>query len=630
MVEKILAAHERLREDWPIAGTTGYEFLNRVHGLFLDPTGEAPLQRIYDRFVGDSVSFEETAYVSKRQVMDFELASELRVLASEYNRLTESSWLTRDYTLVGLRQALREVVACFPVYRTYVDANGASPQDRRDIEWAVTHARRRSVRADKSVFDFIQAALTTDLSSGPSPYSRSEVRRLAMKFQQYTGPVAAKGVEDTAFYRYNRLIANNEVGGEPTRFGTTVAAFHKITQDAGRRWPHAMLSTATHDTKRGEDARVRIDVLSEMPTEWGRRVRRWATLNHRRKVVVNNEPAPTANDEYLFYQALIGAWPVEFHGAEELEPTAVDHFRQRISTYMIKAVREAKTHSSWINPNGEYEDALLSLIARCLDISRPNPFLVDFRDFHGQIAVAGMLNSLSQAVVKLTSPGIPDIYQGCEMWDFSLVDPDNRRPVDFADREQRLARLADASQQQGGAIAAQLLECWPDGMIKLFVTWRLLSLRREHPLTFADASYNPIETAGERADHVCAFWRSDGTTQVLTVAPRLIRPLLATGEAWPLGERVWGDTSLLLPPSLAQQQWIDLFTGSALTVDGIRWGSRPDRDQRRACLVSRRGVGGANRKRLASGRCSLTPLRARVRSSRSSRAARVRGCSSVG
>ena len=320
VVEKILAAHEHLREDWPVAGTTGYEFLNRVHGLFLDPAAETSLQRIYERFVGSAMSFEEIAYISKRQVMDFELASELRVLASEYNRMTESSWLTRDYTLVGLRQALREVVAFFPVYRTYVDASGASPQDRRDIEWAIAHARRRSVRADKTVFDFVQAALTTDLSSGPSPYNRREVRRLAMKFQQFTGPVAAKGVEDTAFYRYNRLVSSNEVGGEPTRFGTTVSAFHKITQDAARRWPHAMLSTATHDTKRGEDARVRIDVLSEMPTEWGRRVRRWATLNHRRKVVLNDEPAPTANDEYLFYQALIGSWPVEFHDAAELDP----------------------------------------------------------------------------------------------------------------------------------------------------------------------------------------------------------------------------------------------------------------------------------------------------------------------
>ena len=248
--------------------------------------------------------------------MDFELASELRVLASDYNRLTESSWLTRDYTLVGLRQALREVVACFPGLSHLRRCRGSRPpHDRRDIDWAIARARRRSMRGDKSVFDFIQAALTTELSSGPSHYNRREVRRLAMKFQQYTGPVAAKGVEDTAFYRFNLLASNNEVGGEPSRFGLTVPAFHKATQDAARRWPNAMLATATHDTKRGEDARVRIDVLSEIPTDWGRRVRRWATLNHRRKVMVNDQPAPSANDEYLFYQALVGSWPAEFHDA---------------------------------------------------------------------------------------------------------------------------------------------------------------------------------------------------------------------------------------------------------------------------------------------------------------------------
>ena len=567
VVEKILAAHEHLREDWPVAGTTGYEFLNRVHGLFLDPAAETSLQRVYERFVGSALSFEEIAYVSKRQVMDFELASELRVLASEYNRMTESSWLTRDYTLVGLRQALREVVAFFPVYRTYVDASGASPQDRRDIEWAIAHARRRSVRADKTVFDFVQAALTTDLSSGPSPYNRREVRRLAMKFQQFTGPVAAKGVEDTAFYRYNRLVSSNEVGGEPTRFGTTVSAFHKITQDAARRWPHAMLSTATHDTKRGEDARVRIDVLSEMPTEWGRRVRRWATLNHRRKVVLNDEPAPTANDEYLFYQALIGSWPAEFHDAAELDPQAVEALRERVSAYMIKAVREAKTHSSWINPNSEYEDALLSLVGRCLDISRPNPFLVDFRDFHRPVAVAGVLNSLSQATLKLTAPGVPDIYRGCELWDFSLVDPDNRRAVDFAAHDRHLARLADAFQQQGGELAPELLKRWPNGTIKLFVIWRLLTFRRDHPSLFEQASYGPLDVAGLRADHICAFARGDGAARILTVAPRLTRRLLADGQAWPLGESSWADTKLMLPGD-GRDEWIELFTGRTIIAEG--------------------------------------------------------------
>lgn len=560
VVEKILAPHERLREDWPIAGTTGYEFLNRVHGLFLDPAGEAGLQRVYERFVGETLLFEEIAYVSRRQVMDFELASELRVLANEYNHLTETSWLTRDYTLVGLRQALREVAASFPVYRTYVDADGASADDRRHIDWAVAHARRRSLRADKSVFDFIQAALSTDLAGNAGRFSRREVRRLAMKFQQYTGPVAAKGVEDTAFYRYNRLISTNEVGGEPQRFGVTVAAFHKAMQDVARRWPYTMLATATHDTKRGEDARVRIDVLSEIPTEWGRRVRRWVMLNHRRKVMVNDQLAPSSNDEYVFYQALVGCWPSEFHAPGDLDPAAVEILTDRMRTYMIKAVREAKTHSSWINPNQEYEDALLSLIGRCLDVSRRNPFLDDFREFHRPVAVAGALNALVQAAIKLTAPGVPDIYQGCELWDFSLVDPDNRRPVDFEERMARLERLPEAFAQEGERLAPRLLRDWPDGTVKLFVFWRLLSLRRERPELFLRAPYVPLEVVGGRADNVCAFVRGNGAGRVLTVVPRLAAALLAPAGEWPVGA-VWGDTALALPASATGDLWEDVFTG---------------------------------------------------------------------
>lgn len=571
VVEKILAVHERLREDWPIAGTTGYEFLNRVHGLFVDPAGGPVLERFYERFSGNHIPFGEIAYISRRQVMDAELASELRVLANEYNHLTESSWLTRDYTLVGLRQALREVAACFPVYRTYVDATGASAEDRRHIDWAIAHARRRSLRGDKTVFDFIQAALSTDLSAGGAPISRREVRRLAMKFQQYSGPVAAKGVEDTAFYRYNQLISLNEVGGEPERFGITVSAFHKAMQDVVRRWPDTMLATATHDTKRGEDARVRIDTLSEVPAEWSRRVRRWATLNHRRKVLVNDEMAPSANDEYLFYQALVGCWPAEFHGDCDLDPTMVADLRDRMSAYMTKAVREAKTESSWINPNDDYENALLSLIGRCLDVSRSNPFLADFRAFHRTIAIPGAVSGLAQAAIKLTAPGVPDTYQGCELWDLSLVDPDNRRPVDFNDRASRLTRLSDAFAQQREQLASVLLADWTDGTVKLFVVWRLLSLRQALPELFRRGLYTPVEVENEMADHAVAFVRSNGEAQILTVVPRLATRLCSKAGGWPLGEAAWGDTAVTLPVETVNGSWEDIFTGRRVeTEEGER------------------------------------------------------------
>jgi len=564
VVEKILAAHERLREDWAVAGTTGYDFLNRVNGLFVDGGGERPMSRAYGRFIGSVTAFEEAAYEGRRQVMDLELASELRVLANGFNRLAEMSWLTRDHTLVGLRQALRGVVACFPVYRTYVDGRGLAAEDRRDLDWALSQARRRSRRADKSIFDFVHAVLTTDLAAGRrSPYRRGEVRRLAMKFQQYTGPVTAKGIEDTAFYRFNRLISLNEVGGEPARFGTTVAAFHHAMQERARLWPHAMLTTATHDTKRGEDARTRIDALSEMTGPWERRVRRWRTLARRRKIDVGGVPAPDANDEYLLYQTLVGAWPAEFHGDAPLDTDALDSFGERIVAYMTKAVREAKVHSSWIDPDEAYEAALATFVGRLLDSRRRNPFLEDFRAFHRRVAELGTVNSLAQAIIKLTAPGVPDLYQGTELWDFSLVDPDNRRPVDFALRRRLLGEVSRATTADD---MAGLLRMWPDGRIKLFILWRLLSLRRAHPALFLDGGYEAVATAGEKADHLLAFVRRRGTTTLLVAVPRLAGPLTDADRPFPLGTAAWGDTTLVLPEDLASGSWTDLFTGARLTA----------------------------------------------------------------
>jgi (1->4)-alpha-D-glucan 1-alpha-D-glucosylmutase len=566
VVEKILAHHEWLREDWPIAGTTGYDFLNRLNCLFIDPNGEASLDRTYERFVGQVPEFAELAYSTKKQAMDLELASELRVLANEFNRLSETSWLTRDHTLVGVRQALREVVACFPVYRTYVDRKGANVDDRRDIDWAFSQARRRSQRVDKTVFDFLYGVLTADFASGrDSPYKRSEVQRLAQKFQQYTGPVMAKGVEDTAFYRYNRLVSLNEVGGEPDRFAVTVSAFHRLNQDQAHRWPQAMLCTSTHDTKRGEDVRVRINVLSEIPQLWGQRVRRWGTLNRRRKTIANGAMAPDLNDEYLFYQTLVGAWPLEFFDAAELDPQMVEAFCGRMITYMEKAVRETKVHSSWINANEEYEEALKTFITRVLDVTKPNPFLADFQLFHRDIAELGMLNGLAQSVLKLTLPGVPDFYQGCEFWDLNLVDPDNRRPVDFDRRIQTLDWLAGSEAITPGA--ASLLSHWRDGAVKMFVVWKLLHLRQRHPGLFVGGSYAPLDTAGERADHLCCFLRGDQESEVLVVAPRLMAPMLDDSHRLPLGERAWADTGVSLASASETVSWRNVLTDEVIRAN---------------------------------------------------------------
>lgn len=577
IVEKILAHHEKLREEWPIAGTTGYEFLNRLNGLFVDPEGAEPLARIYQEFIDREADFEAICDSAKRQAMDEELASELRVLANEFNHLTEKNWLTRDYTLVGLRQALREIVACFPVYRTYVDRRGPSSEDIRDIEWAIGRARKRSTRADNSVFDFIRdvlllsAPLRRQKGGKDNSSLRREIQRLAMKFQQYTGPVMAKGVEDTAFYRYACLASLNEVGGEPTRFGVSPSSFHQRNQDQARRWPASMLSTATHDTKRGEDVRARINVLSEIPQEWEHRVRRWASINERRKSAYEDGSAPSKNNEYLFYQTLIGAWPLEFHRAETLDGDILANFRERMTNYMLKAVREAKSHTSWINTNAAYEAGLSTFVERVLDGERRNPFLEDFQEFQARVAELGMLNGLAQTVLKLTVPGVPDLYQGTELWDLSLVDPDNRRPVDFEQRHRMVGQLSEMMESGSNAGCAQLLDHWPDGMVKLFIVWRLLSLRRSHPEVFQQGDYLPIEAGGTHASHLVAFARSEGGRALLVCVPRLLAQIATSSAPYVAGEEVWGDTFVTFPEELAAQSWRNVFTNESLkaaTDDG--------------------------------------------------------------
>lgn len=566
VVEKILAQHESLPADWPIAGTTGYDYLNTVNGLFVNPEAEAALSQCYQNFVGTVPPFDETAYSGRKLAMEQELASELRVLANEINHLTESNWFTRDFTLVGLRQALREIVACFPVYRTYIDWHGVRAADHRDLDWAVAHGRRRSDRSDLSVFDFLLSLLTTDIGGGRTPaLNRREVRRLAMKFQQYTGAVMAKGVEDTAFYRYNRLISLNEVGGEPTRFGTTTGAFHRSQQSAARHWPHAMLSTATHDTKRGEDVRARINALSELEKEWAEGVHRWSTQNRRHRSDVNDAPAPSENDEYLFYQTLVGAWPPAFTGTGEFDTAAMDELRHRMSDFMLKATREAKVHSSWINQDSAYEHALTAFVERALDVRGRNPFVEAFSVFARRVARIGVINSLAQTTLKLTSPGVPDVYQGCELWDLSLVDPDNRRPVDFGERTEKLRALRqDWRKGIDAAWLAGLLANWPSGRVKLFVTWRLLEARRAVPALFEGGSYRPIATEGERADNLCAFQRTHDQSALLVIVPRLVAPWTALPDCWPIGPTPWQGTDVLMPEGGTAGNWHSVFTGKPL------------------------------------------------------------------
>ncbi|HET6725028.1 MAG TPA: malto-oligosyltrehalose synthase [Gammaproteobacteria bacterium] len=549
-IEKILARHEHLR-DWPIAGTTGYDFMNQVNGLLIDSDGEAAMTRTYYRFVGREIDLPELIYQAKRQVIDTKLSSELHVLARDLNRIAERHWNTRDYTLESLTAALRQVVACFPVYRTYVDARGASADDRRDISWAIAQARRRWEGPEEDIFDFVEAALTADLvSETGSGYNRREVVHFAMKFQQYTSPVMAKGFEDTVLYRYDRLIGLNDVGGDPGRFGISVAAFHHANGERAEYWPHAQLTTATHDTKRGEDVRARLAILAATPAEWNRHVRYWARSNRRRKQSVNDQPAPDRNDEYLLYQTLIGAWPVELL-ADEWNADAAARFVERVQGYMNKAIREAKRHSSWTNPDAAYEQAVADFVVRIIDPDGGSLFLDDFLPFAREVAAAGVDASLVQLTLKLTCPGVPDIYQGGELWDLSLVDPDNRRPVDFDARRQLLQDIKSIEAVQS-TMLREMRERWHDGRIKLFVLHKLLELRRSHAAFFADGSYQPLDVEGPRAERVCAFVRELGDRRMAVAV------MLPAAHA-----RDWAQTYVHLPEGGAAE-WYDVIHGRPL------------------------------------------------------------------
>jgi (1->4)-alpha-D-glucan 1-alpha-D-glucosylmutase len=563
VAEKILAAYEHLPEDWPIQGTTGYDFANLVNGVFVYAPAERDMERIYRRFVRRQPGFDELLYDRKRLIMKVSLSSELNVLANRLSQLAESDPLTRDFTLTALRDALTEVIACFPVYRTYVTGERVTGEDRRYVDWAIAQAKKRSPAADISIFDFIRDVLLLEGLAQRSPTLQHAALEFAMRFQQYTAPVMAKGLEDTTFYIYNRLVSLNEVGGDPRRFGISVNAFHYANQERARRWPHAMLATSTHDSKRSEDVRARINVLSEMAGEWYQHLGRWNRVNRGKKRRVGEDWAPSRNDEYLLYQTLVGAWPLQ-----PLDETSLASFRERIRDYMLKAIREAKVYTSWINSNIDYEEAVVRFVEDLLSAPEQNPFLVDFVPFQQRIAHAGMYNSLSQVLLKLTSPGVPDLYQGSELWDLSLVDPDNRRPVDYAQRHrllETLEPLASLPEQERCSRVHELLDSLQDGRAKLYLTWRTLNFRRAHDALFNTGSYIALAVTGGRAEHVCAFARYSEEDLAIAVATRWFVRLCGDGSP-PLGRTTWQDTVMELPNDEGASGYKNILTGERLTT----------------------------------------------------------------
>lgn len=552
IAEKIVANYEYLSHDWPIHGTTGYEFANIVNGLFVNAEAEEQFTAIYDRFIGRNIDFEELVYQAKKLVMTTALAAEWNVLANRLSLIAEAQPKTRDYTLNTLRDALLEVIACFPVYRTYINSSAVRKEDAQYIEWAVAQARRRSSSADKSVFDFIQRVLLVQ------PYSlesESDLIGFVKKFQQYTAPVMAKGHEDTALYQCNRLITLNEVGGDPRHFGYSVNAFHFFNQERAKKWPHAMLNLSTHDSKHGADVRARVNVLTEIPEQWQDAVFHWHRLN---QAGSSASTAISRNDEYLLYQILFGTWPLT-----ALDDVMLDAYRERIRAYMLKAVREAKQYSSWHNPDQDYEQAVSDFVCHCLDWKANHAFLDNFIAFEKRLRKAGLYNALAQTLLELTLPGVPDVYQGNEIWQFSLVDPDNRRPVDFEISRQLLSAIDNALIDDRPSLLKSLINTPEDGRIKLFLTTQTLRLRKQYAALFENGEYLKLSINGPRSDNLVAFARRDPEQFVVILVPRLIKHLLDEDD-------IWTNTRLELPAD-SPLHYSNIFTTgklSAKAVDG--------------------------------------------------------------
>ncbi len=560
--EKILIKGERMPEEWPIFSTTGYVFLNSVNGIFVDSGNARAFDEIYARFIREKMNVQDIVYEKKELIMQVSMSSEVNTLGHYLNRLSEKNRHTRDFTLNSLTHAIVEVIAYFPVYRTYTNGDNVTDRDRQYVEMAVAKAKRKNPAISASIFDFLRDVLLLRYPEDCGEEDRGEWLDFVMKFQQTTGPVMAKGVEDTAFYIYNRLVSLNEVGGTPERFGTPLDTFHGQNIERSKFWPHALIASSTHDTKRSEDVRARIDVLSEIPDEWKRRVLLWRRLNKRKKTLVDNQAVPDPNEEYLLYQTLVGAWPM---GATD-DP-AYGAFRERIRDYMLKAAREAKVNTSWINPSALYEEALGVFIGKILDNRRDNPFLKDFTGFQKKISGYGMYNSLSQTLLRITSPGVPDFYQGTELWNFALVDPDNRSPVDYDMRIKTLAELDRLEQENGRLELSRRL--WADrdsGMIKQYVISRSLKHRENNRVLFEQGEYLPLEVRGSGADNVCAFARRLGMERTIVAVPRFLTRVIPDPARPAPGEEVWGGSYIVVPYAPEGVGYRDILTGEIIGV----------------------------------------------------------------
>lgn len=566
IVEKILEPGEELPQEWPVDGTSGYDFTTLVNGLFIHQRNERAFTNLYHRFIGWSPNVDDLIYNSKKLIMHASLASEVNVLAHMLDEISLTDRYARDFTRKALRDVIRETIGCFPVYRTYIDERGQMTERDRDyIHEAIVRAKRRNPDKAPACFDFLRDILLLkyrESHEGPELHRRKLY--FTLKFQQLTGPVMAKGLEDTASYVYNRFVSVNEVGGSPRQFGISLSEFHEGNLKRAERWPFSMLATSTHDTKRSEDVRARLNVLSEMPKQWSSQVLKWRKTNRTRKrMMADGRSVPDPNEEYLLYQTLAGTWPFD-HDGDEAWRIYVD----RIKQYMTKAVHEAKVNLSWINDDPAYVEALQQFIEKILtpgSARRPNAFLEQFKAFVPAVMFFGAINSLAQRLLMLTAPGNPDIYQGMELWEFALVDPDNRHPVDYEVRQDLLSSL-DRRAEAGDLpqLCAELLDNYTDGRIKMWTTMQALRFRRDRGVLFHAGKYLPLHASGPEHDHVISFARENHRQIAIVAVPRLTYELTGAVINPPIGE-VWKETEIPVP-SKAPEYLENIFTGEKIRV----------------------------------------------------------------
>jgi (1->4)-alpha-D-glucan 1-alpha-D-glucosylmutase len=548
--EKILGHGELLPKDWPVQGTTGYDFLNMANAVFVKTSNEKEIDTIYKDFTGNPQAFDDLVIEKKRVIIDKYMAGDIDNCALLLKRVAGKDRAGSDITMYALRRALVEFLSSFPVYRTYISPEIISDEDRSNLDTAIRSAQIRNPALFIEL-EFIKKFIVQGVDDSGRTQKSQERLIFIMRLQQFTGALMAKGFEDTVLYNYNRLISLNEVGSRPDHFGEETSAFHGFCNERQENRPYSLSATATHDTKKGEDTRARINVLSEIPVEWGKQVKKWQSLNSGVKSRIGGMLVPDPNVEYMLYQALVGSYPVN----SDERATYID----RIKEFMLKAVREAKERTTWIKFDVDYEKGIADFISGILDDNPSNKFLPDFIAFQHKIAWFGMFNSLSQTALKLMAPGVPDTYQGTELWDFSLVDPDNRRPIDFAVRIKMIQTIIKMETENLDTLMETLLSTMNTGQIKLYVLYKGLKLRKSKQDIFAKGQYIALSTNGTHQQSIIGFVKKYAGSCIAMIVPRFLTGLVGPNEL-PLGKRIWGDTAIEMHKDALPALWRNVLT----------------------------------------------------------------------